>query len=295
MGEPPAGESLPPSRSASAHLLDVARCPIVERCLPEPDPRHPCAKIVLDQWRGISSSDRLVHWRETHQLPEPWVGHLERAPILFVSSNPSIAGSVTIPPTDPPPFTAEISGHTAVDHPSMRRLGAGTRWTWSDEELVDRCEAAFDIHIANGIAGRRPDGSAGPFTRFWAAVRRRAQELLPDRPVRPGLDYALTEVVRCKSRRERGVAEALETCSSLYLDPTLELSGARVIVVLGRVARRVVAPRVGSPEGNLHGPLVVGGTERLVAFLPHPNARERRSFAHCLTPEDLERVRAQLR
>ena len=43
-----------------------------------------------------------------------------------------------------------------------------------------------------------------------------------------GLDYALTEVVRCKSRQERGVPEALGTCSSRYLARTLELSAARV-------------------------------------------------------------------
>jgi hypothetical protein len=38
-------------------------------------------------------------------------------------------------------------------------------------------------------------------------VRQRAIELL-QRDVRPGVDYALTEIVHCKSKSENGVAEA---------------------------------------------------------------------------------------
>lgn len=82
------------SVSVASHLVRVARCPNLAACLDDEAPDHPCATIVLNQWQGVPPSERLARWREAHQLPEPWDGHLENAPILFVSSNPSISGSV---------------------------------------------------------------------------------------------------------------------------------------------------------------------------------------------------------
>jgi hypothetical protein len=78
---------------------------------------------------------------------------------------------------------------------------------------VDRYESAFDLYIADGIANRLPDGSRTSAIRFWVEVRSRAAELIPHRPLVPGIDYALTEAVRCKSHHEIGVAEAVATCS----------------------------------------------------------------------------------
>jgi hypothetical protein len=68
--------------------------------------------------------------------------------------------------------------------------------------------------------GRRSVLADDPAVRFWSAVKQRAKELLPEESVRPGLDYALTEVVRCKSREEVGVAEAAAVCSNRYLRET---------------------------------------------------------------------------
>jgi hypothetical protein len=284
------------SPAAREHFLEVVRCPIVGECLSQASPRHPCAGIVLDQWREIDAEARQAYWPEVHQLPEPWQGHLELAPILFVSSNPSVSGSVVVPPPEPPPVTDSFAGRTAEEHPSIPRLGQGPKWVWDDEELVDRHESSFDLYIKDGIASRRPDGSPMRYTAFWAAVRKRAQELMPGRRVRPGLDYALTEVVRCKSRQERGVPEALGTCSSRYLARTLELSAARVFVVLGRRAREAVRARIGlRAVGDLHGPVRVGDRERLFAFLPHPNAHEPRSFAKRFSTDELELLREHLR
>lgn len=283
------------SPATRAHFLEVVRCPIVAQCLSDADPRHPCAKIVLDQWQGIDGDARLEHWPRLHQLPEPWQGHLEAASILFISSNPSISGSVTVPPPPPAAEATEFVGKTVAEHPSIRHLGQGPKWLWEDDELVDRYEASFDLYIKGGIASRRPDGTVMRYTAFWAAVKKRAQELIPERRVRPGWDYALTEVVRCKSRQERGVPEAAAVCPSRYLERTLELSAARVFVVLGRWARQTVARQMGlSAGGDLQGPLLIGGRERLVAFLPHPNAHEPRSFAKRFDAEDLARLRMHI-
>lgn len=62
-------------------LQEIAHCPIVEECKTDPHGGHPCTAIVMSQ-----ASEFLAN----HQVPEPWSGHLEIAPILFLSSNPSI-------------------------------------------------------------------------------------------------------------------------------------------------------------------------------------------------------------
>ena len=61
-------------------LLDqIAHCPIAAACLAG-DHGHPCYPIVASQAAAAGS----------FQVPEPWSGHLESAPILFLSSNPSL-------------------------------------------------------------------------------------------------------------------------------------------------------------------------------------------------------------
>jgi hypothetical protein len=74
-----------------AHFKQIARCPVMVKCLSSRDPSSPCASVVLWQWQRLTNlapDDRIRHWKDWHQLPEPWAGHLDQARILFVSSNP---------------------------------------------------------------------------------------------------------------------------------------------------------------------------------------------------------------
>jgi hypothetical protein len=112
------------------HLLAVARCPIVEECLEAAEPAHPCAKLVLTQWDGVPAGERIATWRSRHELPEPWRGRIELAPILFVSSNPSISrhhGALQLDRKDDP---------RVLEHASLRRAGH-PKWDWQDEEIAD--------------------------------------------------------------------------------------------------------------------------------------------------------------
>lgn len=69
-------------------LWEIADCSELRRCREEPDVAHPC--------QAISDLQADEPW-DRHQRPEPWNGHLETAPILFVSSNPSIDRSEPYP------------------------------------------------------------------------------------------------------------------------------------------------------------------------------------------------------
>lgn len=226
-------------------LVDIARCPNVAHCLSTATTTHPCAKVVHSQDAGSVGE---------FQSPEPWSGNIRSAPILFVSSNPSI----------------EPTGY--AQYP---------RAPWHEGDIEDYFENRFGgsrlSSIVDGVYGSLPLGtkSSRPVA-FWTSVRARTAELLEKRrsDVSGGRDFCLTEVVRCKSIAEAGVPEALSTCAGLYLGPTLRLSAARTIVCVGKQSAKAMRSHYSLNESTIFdGPLFIEGRSRYVIFLPHPNAR----------------------
>lgn len=206
-------------------------------------------------------------------MPEPWSGHIERAPILFVSSNPSIDRAEAYP--------------------------AGG---WDDARRADFFAGRFDQRPVPWIDDRmRPLLATTPPRRrdrgvsFWSAARKRASDLL-ERQAEPGRDFALTEVVHCKSESEHGVAEAFPQCAETWLRPVIRIAAARVIVLFGAYARRAFDDVYRIPPGAaITGPCNLEGSDRIVVQLPHPNARARRANCHPLTPGEVEKARSHLR
>jgi uracil-DNA glycosylase len=209
-------------------LIKIARCENAR--LASEDESHACRRVVAAQ-SGLG--------RTGHQLPEPWSGCIETAPLLFVGSNPSFNPHETFPVEE-----------------------------WPDDEIVayfttpDR----LDLNV-----------------RYWNVVRSIAGALLGREP-RPGHDYALTELVRCKSWNEKGVPQALGTCTERYLEKTLEVAGAKVVIALGKVAREGIASHIGcrSEIGLRRGTFNIGGRKRAVLMLGHPSSGQRQ------TPMDAE-------
>ena len=255
----------------AALLQEIAHCPVIADWFANPDRRtaNPCRGIIAYQTAAALPE---------YQLPEPWRGDLEHAPLLFVSSNPSIG------PTRPDQYP---------------------RWDWPNEAIAAHFVNSFGKAIVDGAYINRGDGRRGRYVAFLGGVLSLARELLEPN-VRPGIDYALTEVVHCKSRQEIGVNGpngALIPCTRRYLRRVLSVSGACVVVVLGRAARLGVVEELtelGLPQGimpevgSIWGPIEVEGQARTVAFLPHPNAHQHRSFAKCMAPADLKTLKARL-
>jgi nitrous oxide reductase accessory protein NosL len=123
-------------------------------------------------------------------------------------------------------------------------------------------------------------------------VRGRARELGDDRP---GVDYAITEVVHCKSPGQFGVTQALHYCARMYTKRVIQSSGARIVVFVGAHAATVakeflrlkLIPRV-------QGPNWLCGRRRMIAFLPHPNSHLKCQFKTRLRNSDVKRLRAFL-
>ncbi len=272
------------SDSTSSLLLEIARCPIIDAWYAADSTereKNSCNEIISYQ---VKNPEFNAVERKEFQAPEPWRGHLKRAPLLFVSSNPSIGPAKSI-------------GH------------------WNDADLVSFHDGSFDREESNSCGGsvvdgayiRNDGGSRGKYIRFWGAILNIARELMPSEKVAiPGTDYALTEVVHCKSRGEKGVngrKGAVKPCSELYLERIVTESEACVIVVLGNAARWAmtwVFKNLGAlvnepPEwGKVCGPTIVAGRERYVVFMPHPNARTQRTFAAIVKQHDIEQLKQSL-
>jgi hypothetical protein len=257
-------------------LLRIAACENFLACSRDPKLLHPCREVVDSQRVYFSPQDPKF------QPPEPWRGHLNLAPLLFISSNPSIA----------PPAVA--GGDTYPNSP------------WTDSDRIDYFANSFGggTHewIRDGVRHLLPDGSYGKPVAFWAAVKRRAEELY-SRSVEPGTDYALTEVVHCKSLREIGVREAVNECTNRYLGPVLALSPARVVVVLGVVAgsavRRWLVENDRQSESSMQkcveGPPTPSGLSRMFVFAPHPNAFKPKRLVNVLRADELALLREVLK
>lgn len=215
-------------------LQEIHNCPVATS-IRNGQP-GPCQTIVLSQ-TGM-----------TFHSPEPWSGHIATAPILFLSSNPSISEEEMYP--DP---------------------------SWADEQITDFFQNRFNSRsgwVDNHLCALKRDGTRTQWVRYWAAARARASEIL-DKP-KPGIDFVLTEVVHCKSRYQEGVREALEFCCDRFLDSVLSISVAHVLIVYGKPAKGAIDRRYGSQLITWHLPeklaeFRVGNRSRMLVFLPAPN------------------------
>jgi hypothetical protein len=241
-------------------LNEIANCEVARHVLETSDQYSACSKIVNVQ--------RAQTWND-FQVPEPWSGHLGRAPILFFSSNPSISTTEAYPKGARDP---EVS-------------------------LENFFDSRFDGHwIKDGNYALNADlKSYGPVVHYWSCIQNRAGELL-GRKARPGIDYALSEIVHCKSEKEVGVKEALVTCANRYMMRLLSCSNAVVLVLVGSKVFNLWnslgmagLPQVPQMGGNAFQEIV--GRKRVVVYLAAPGGPEPKLFAHWLPEARILEIR----
>ncbi len=244
--------------------LEIVRCPVLTQCVAEGGEALPCHRVAAGP-----GGPHEVRW-----FPEPWVGHLTEAPLLFVGPNPGGGGD---PIADP----NELSAASA------------------DDAILDWADGAFDEGQRPGVADGaylvHANGQRGKWVHYWGWVQSRAQEVLPE-PVIPGKGYALTEVVHCGTPRQPGVWEAMQTCTSRYLERVLAASPAQVVILVGAAAQSAFAEHLHlSVPDHLLGPVEVGGRDRLLVSVRHPQSRGGvKSFSGQLTEAQLAEVRGAL-
>ena len=245
-------------------LLAITRCPELGKA--RADSRHPCNRVVCAQDPG------------DYHVPEPWQGHIETAPILFISLNPGYGENQVFPTP-----------------------------SWSDENTKDFFERRFDQSA--GWTRRRPgnlidmrvkDANGYEFfpknaVRHWRYINTCATKLLGREPVF-GQDIAMTQVVHCKSKKWNGTSDTVCHCTDLWLQAIMELSAAKVIVTISDPTWNACAEAWGLQSGRLvQFDVPIVGSQRAVLRLPHPRSGRPSKIERLLDADDLEHLRQLVR
>jgi len=219
---------------------------------------EPCHDVVVLGNNPLNAEHR--------RSPEPWIGHLAQARMLFVSSNPN-----------------GLDGSRGATSPS--RL--------DDLSIATETEFAFDPVSPAGPAVQ-PNFRDRPRTSWEGALACSRQVL--GKGVRPGYDYAQTEVVHCGSASQAGVEPALPVCVAMYLAQVLRAAAAPSVIVVGTIAqnafRRFLDVDFG-PNGTW-GPRQLHGRRRVVVAVAHPAARNVDESRKFLNVQQIALIRARL-
>lgn len=189
------------TQSARKLLLAIARNPSPQKVFDKlkkgrnvhANPYKAYEEIVQHQInRGIKS----MH------LPEPWNGHISKAKILFISSNPSIDPNEVFP-----------------------------RKYWADDKIVNFFDNRFKNHVT---------GSIPTFWEFIA--KNTSWIFPDETEKMDTLDIldkyvAITEVVHCKSEDESYIKGCL-TLESQFLLPILKEFKGEIVIFVGDIAKR---------------------------------------------------------
>jgi len=212
-------------------LFEIALCKNFTKCNNK-SVDHPCSKIVNCQ----------NSFSEKTQLPEPWNGDITRAKVLFLSSNPSI---------DPNEY-----------YPNLK---------WNKRKIGN----FFNNRFSAFSEDRRPMLKGGGFRKnrvpFWGWARNCTKELLGTEKIVDGLDYAITEIVHCKSKGEFGVKQAMKKCVPRYLNKILQVTNAKIIVGVGLRVQKVFEKKFRLENGRIHN-IPINGSHKYIVFLDHPNS-----------------------
>ena len=250
----------------------IASCPAVQDALSNKS--HPCHKVVHEQ-------TKLIDVEIKRQRPEPWMGGLAKANLLFVSSNPSIN-------EDPHPLGEVFPTYEWSEADSANFFvnrcdpeDKDVKVTFKKPGQPDFLTLCYDGEYRSGVSNpKRPQPT-------WKNTHDRAVELIGN-SAHPHHNYAITEIVHCKSKDAKGVAEASAFCIEKWMNPIFTTSPARVVVLLGSKVRDYYAkPVLGAHEdfgsSTGYGDLsqkeralrdvfveTVGGVNRVFVFNWHP-------------------------
>lgn len=140
--------------------------------------------------------------KKSYQRPEPWNGNIDSAKILFIGSNPSIDFE-EIYPTD----------------------------GWKENDIYEFHNNRFSDD--NDYYRKNKNK-----VKFWQCMRKITSWLLEKPLTDNSIDSSIcsTEIVHCKSKKEKGVHESCVKCADKWMFGILSRFKGNYIVVLGKTA-----------------------------------------------------------
>ena len=244
----------------------IARCENLSIALR--DDSHPCHKVVSFQADTPS-----------RHIPEAWFGNIVDSQVLLISSNPSIDLNENVEGEN---YPRASWGDDEISEWITRRVDQS--WnevpvTFQRRPFKDFLWRCIDGEYRGAGKGTQPQPT-------WNNAHRLVIELLGE-GANPAKNYALTEVVHCKSQNAVGVPEASSICSENWLGKIMDLAkDAKIVVLLVSHVRPWAKKQFRDSVPNNFGERVGdGGLEvatrdsfvlnrRVYIYLPHPTAAE---------------------
>jgi hypothetical protein len=246
--------------------VSIARCGNLSDAIG--DTSHACHKVVNFQ-------DNT----ENRHIPEAWFGNLPSSRVLLISSNPSIDVSEEETGEN---FPRAGWPDEAIAEWVTRRVDQ----TWPEVPVTFR-HPTHKNFLWRCVDGQyRGSGKNNKPQTTWNNVHNLVRELLGS-DADPSANYALTEVVHCKSHGGQGVPEASDVCSRKWLGQIMNVAvDSRVVVLLGSHVRpwarrefKHIVPsdfgarvREGGVEVAVRDSFV--NKNKVYCYLPHPTASE---------------------
>lgn len=166
------------------------------------------------------------------QIPEPWNGDIENAPILFVGLNPGFL-DVELYPKLGNPYWMQANGgfdEAKVEDFFEHRFNSRHQYV----QYPNRTKIAPEEY--KWLRGRT----------FWGYVKSIADKVL-NRVSNPGVDFAITEIVHCKSRDIRCIhSKCYDKCFDQHFNNILSIAQKlQFMVVLGSATRKRISKHFG--------------------------------------------------
>jgi hypothetical protein len=201
--------------------LEIGNCHEVSKALK--DESHPCHDVVKWQASQWKSPILQIENSKMHR-PEAWTGDIIHAPILFLSSNPSFDQDENYPNWETREWPLEKVEDFSINRfTSKIERGYGASDGLSTHEL--------DRTISK-------NGELLDKVTYWNWARNMVAYINGKKTseISAHSDYAMTEIVHCKSKSEEGVRKARLKCKDRFLERILELSSAQLIIISGKHA-----------------------------------------------------------
>lgn len=159
------------------------------------------------------------------QIPEPWNGDIENAPILFVGLNPGFLDVELYPKLGNQYWTLANGKFDTVKVEDFfeHRFNSSYQYV-KYPNRTKIVPAGYKL-----LRGRT----------FWAYVKSIADKILNTSNSNPGVDFAITEIVHCKSQNISCIhSTCYDICFNKHFGNILSIAqNLQYIVVLGRPTR----------------------------------------------------------
>lgn len=206
---------------AAKLAIEINSCAEVSKAMS--DSNHPCHKVV--NWQAKEWNPPILQIANSRMhRPEAWTGDIVNAPVLFLSSNPSFDLEENYPNWDLNDWPIEKVEDFATN-----------RFTSQIERGYGASDGLSSKQIDRTIS---KDGKLLHKVTYWNWARSLVAYIHGKdiSEISAHSDYAMTEIVHCKSKKEKGVKKARIKCKDKYLERILQVSNAKLIIISGKHA-----------------------------------------------------------